>query len=56
MNKADARRQVGKVYPSLEMRSAPSSSYIFIGTLAALEALIFTYWVGLKLYEVSSRS
>lgn len=42
---------IGKIYPSLGMKTAPSSSYLFLGCLAALEVLIFTYWVRLTLQQ-----
>jgi hypothetical protein len=29
------------------------SGCLFLGSLGALEVLIFSYWIGLKLYQVS---
>ncbi|CAD6570181.1 MAG: hypothetical protein TREMPRED_005636 [Tremellales sp. Tagirdzhanova-0007] len=42
---------LGKTYPSLEMKAARTSSYLFLACLTALEALILMYWVRLKLYQ-----
>jgi oligosaccharyltransferase complex subunit delta (ribophorin II) len=44
--------QYAQISSQLEFKSPPLSAYLFVGSLAALEALIFTYWVGLKLYQV----
>nr|ODN86506.1 oligosaccharyltransferase complex subunit delta (ribophorin II) [Cryptococcus depauperatus CBS 7841] len=43
---------IPKLSPSLRFQSPPVSSYIFLLVLAALETLIFVYWVGLKLYQL----
>ncbi|ADV21204.1 oligosaccharyltransferase complex subunit delta (ribophorin II) [Cryptococcus gattii E566] len=42
----------GKLSPSLNFQTPPVSSYVFLLVLAAIETLIFVYWVGLKLYQL----
>ncbi|ORY23713.1 Oligosaccharyltransferase subunit Ribophorin II-domain-containing protein [Naematelia encephala] len=42
----------GKVSGELDFKSPPLSSWLFLSSLAALEALILTYWVALKLYHL----
>ncbi|KAK8865864.1 hypothetical protein IAR55_001012 [Kwoniella newhampshirensis] len=43
---------LSNIFPSLNFQSPPVSSYIFLLVLAAIETLIFVYWVGLKLYQL----
>ncbi|WWC58553.1 uncharacterized protein I303_101096 [Kwoniella dejecticola CBS 10117] len=43
---------LGKLSPSLSFQTPPTSSYVFLLVLAALEALIFVYWLKLKLYHL----
>ncbi|OCF55526.1 oligosaccharyltransferase complex subunit delta (ribophorin II) [Kwoniella mangroviensis CBS 10435] len=43
---------LGKISPSLNFQTPPVSSYIFLLVLGALEALIFVYWLRLKLYHL----
>ncbi|WRT64080.1 uncharacterized protein IL334_001008 [Kwoniella shivajii] len=43
---------LGKISPSLNFQSPPTSSYIFLTVLGAIEALIFVYWLRLKLYHL----
>ncbi|WWC86167.1 uncharacterized protein L201_001040 [Kwoniella dendrophila CBS 6074] len=41
-----------KISPSLNFQTPPVSSYVFLLVLGALEALIFVYWLRLKLYHL----
>ncbi|ORX39566.1 Oligosaccharyltransferase subunit Ribophorin II-domain-containing protein [Kockovaella imperatae] len=41
-----------QISPKLDYKTPPSSAYLFLVSLAALEALIFVYWVGLRLYQL----
>ncbi|WWC66428.1 uncharacterized protein I206_100330 [Kwoniella pini CBS 10737] len=43
---------LGKLTPSLNFQTPPTSSYVFLLVLGALEALIFVYWLRLKLYHL----
>ncbi|WVQ71234.1 hypothetical protein IAR50_000759 [Cryptococcus sp. DSM 104548] len=43
---------VGKLSPSLNFQAPAFSSVVFLVVLAAIETLIFVYWVGLKLYQL----
>lgn len=53
--KTDATLQFGNISGSLKFQAPPQSSYLFLLSLVALEGLIFVYWIGLTLYQVSSR-
>ena len=44
--------QLGNVSGRLEWKSPPTSSWIFIALLAALEVLTMVYWIRLKIYQV----
>lgn len=53
-SRSPANIQFGKISPQLKYTTPPTSTYLFLITLAGLEGLILTYWVGLRLYQVSS--
>ncbi|KAK4687279.1 hypothetical protein P7C73_g2841, partial [Tremellales sp. Uapishka_1] len=42
---------IANIYPQFNLQTPPTSSYLFIATLAGLEGLIVVYWVGWKLYQ-----